>query len=182
MWNDEDNNPYAAFDRRDSTNSDAVYPGSPGARPLFPATSNWQDTERDFLAYRRPSTPPSEDEDDEATQDPPEFLSRPRDLSDESLEDDRSVHHHLPAKKGGYTSRIEQILYENPDLQIEITYAGKNLESGGSYIAYTIRTGVRPLWQEALEHANKLRRTSRYGEDIRNLHRCGKRSSTYTQH
>ena len=32
MWNDEDNNPYAAFDRRDSTNSDVAYPGSPGAR------------------------------------------------------------------------------------------------------------------------------------------------------
>lgn len=46
-------------------------------------------------------------------------------------------------KKGGYDSRIQQILYENPDLPILITHAGKNAESGGSYIAYTIRTGVR---------------------------------------
>jgi hypothetical protein len=46
-------------------------------------------------------------------------------------------------KKGGYDSRIEQILYENPDLPILIVDAGKSLESGGKYIVYTIRTGVR---------------------------------------
>jgi sorting nexin-41/42 len=45
-------------------------------------------------------------------------------------------------KKGGYDSRIEQILYENPDLPILIVDAGKSLESGGKYIVYTIRTGV----------------------------------------
>lgn len=45
-------------------------------------------------------------------------------------------------KKGGYDSRIEQILYENPDLPILIVEAGKSLESGGKYIVYTIRTGV----------------------------------------
>lgn len=47
-------------------------------------------------------------------------------------------------KPGGYDSRIEQILYENPKLSILITDAGKSLESGGRYIVYTIRTGVRP--------------------------------------
>jgi hypothetical protein len=46
-------------------------------------------------------------------------------------------------KKGGYDSRIEQILYENPELPILIVDAGKSLESGGKYIVYTIRTGVR---------------------------------------
>jgi hypothetical protein len=45
-------------------------------------------------------------------------------------------------KKGGYDSRIEQILYENPELPILIVDAGKSLESGGKYIVYTIRTGV----------------------------------------
>lgn len=45
-------------------------------------------------------------------------------------------------KKGGYDSRIEQILYENPELPILITDAGKSVESGGKYIVYTIRTGV----------------------------------------
>lgn len=47
-------------------------------------------------------------------------------------------------KPGGYDSRIEQILYENPKLSILITDAGKSLESGGRYIVYTIKTGVRP--------------------------------------
>jgi hypothetical protein len=45
-------------------------------------------------------------------------------------------------KKGGYDSRIEQILYENPELPILIVDAGKSAESGGKYIVYTIRTGV----------------------------------------
>lgn len=46
-------------------------------------------------------------------------------------------------KPDGYESRIEKILYENPELPILITDAGKSLESGGKYIVYTIRTGVR---------------------------------------
>jgi len=47
-------------------------------------------------------------------------------------------------KPGGYDSRVEQLLYENPELPILITDAGKSVESGGKYIVYTIRTGVRP--------------------------------------
>ena len=66
-------------------------------------------------------------------------MSRPRDLSDDEEE---YAPQRGPRKKGGYDSRVEQILYENEDLQILITDAGKNHESGGSYIAYTIRTGV----------------------------------------
>jgi hypothetical protein len=34
------------------------------------------------------------------------------------------------------------MLFEDPDLPIVITDAGKSHESGGSYIVYTIRTGV----------------------------------------
>jgi hypothetical protein len=45
-------------------------------------------------------------------------------------------------KPGGYDSRIEQILYENPQLPILITDAGKGSD-GTKYISYTIRTGVR---------------------------------------
>jgi len=48
---------------------------------------------------------------------------------------------HIEPRKGGYDSRIEQILYENPDLEIQIISAGKSVEGGG-YIVYTIRTGV----------------------------------------
>ena len=44
-------------------------------------------------------------------------------------------------KPGGYDSRVEQLLYENPNLPILITEAGKGAD-GTKYIAYTIRTGV----------------------------------------
>lgn len=44
-------------------------------------------------------------------------------------------------KPGGYAGRIEQILYENPNLPILITDAGKGSD-GTKYIVYTIRTGV----------------------------------------
>lgn len=61
----------------------------------------------------------------------------------ESDEDDETQEQLAPRRKpGGYDSRIEQILYENPELPILITDAGKSLESGGRYIVYTIRTGV----------------------------------------
>lgn len=53
-------------------------------------------------------------------------------------------------KPGGYSSRIEQILYENPEMPIVITDAGKSVESGGRYIVYTIRTGVRNPWPIAM--------------------------------
>lgn len=45
-------------------------------------------------------------------------------------------------KPGGYDSRIEQLLYENPETPIYITDAGKSVENSGRYIVYTIRTGV----------------------------------------
>lgn len=44
-------------------------------------------------------------------------------------------------KPGGYAGRIEQILYENPNLPILITDAGKGSD-GTKHIVYTIRTGV----------------------------------------
>ena len=86
-------------------------------------------------------------------------MSRPRDLSDDDEEDyNQQRGEGVPRKKGGYDSRVEQILYENPDLQIIITDAGKSLESGGSYIVYTIRTGVC-LVSQAME---KLAISSQY--------------------
>ena len=57
-------------------------------------------------------------------------------------------------KPGGYDSRIEQILYENPDMSIIITDAGKSLESGGRYIVYTIRTGVGSATHSVVGAAN----------------------------
>jgi hypothetical protein len=75
--------------------------------------------------------------------DPPEFISQPHNPSDEEQDEtvqDRSAN--LRRKKGGYDSRVEQILCENEDLQIVITDAGKSQESGAGYIVYTIKTGV----------------------------------------
>ncbi|KAI9815447.1 MAG: Sorting nexin, cytoplasm-to-vacuole targeting pathway/endosomal sorting [Pycnora praestabilis] len=124
MWNDEDNNPYGSFDRRDSATSDNANPSSP--------TSH----------FDRPSTPTSTSSSN--NNEPPEFISRPQDLSDDEERTDHAEHERSSTnapKKGTYDSRIEQILYENPNLPIIITDAGKNHESGGSYIVYTIRTG-----------------------------------------
>lgn len=75
--------------------------------------------------------------------DPPEFISRPRETSDDDDEEEYAAQSRsVQRRKDGYDSRIEQILYENPDLQIVITDAGKSHENGGTYIVYTIRTGV----------------------------------------
>ncbi|OAQ70421.2 sorting nexin-41 [Pochonia chlamydosporia 170] len=124
MWNDEDNNPYGtSFDRRDSQTSSSINPTSP--------------TSRDYRSFDAPRTPTSGSEDDEPV------------FSQASVATRRESHHDVPPqdepvqkrKPGGYTSRIEQILYENPNMPILITDAGKSLESGGRYIVYTIRTG-----------------------------------------
>jgi hypothetical protein len=126
MWNDEDNNPYGtSFDRRDSQTSSSANPLSPKGR--------------DF----RPHTPTSESEDDM-----PHRQSIPTTVTsvgeDEPHHAQQDAESDAPKRKpGGYESRVEQILYENPRLPIIITDAGKSLESGGRYIVYTIRTGVR---------------------------------------
>lgn len=86
----------------------------------------------------RPHTPTSGSE-DEAT----EAVFARRESLPRSDDDDTAKEDNPPRRKpGGYDSRIEQILYENPKLSILITDAGKSLESGGRYIVYTIRTGV----------------------------------------
>ena len=83
-----------------------------------------------------PSSSPPENE-------PPEFLSHPPDISDEEEADyhkDRRQDQTRPNGKEAYDSRIQQLLYENPELEIHITDAGKS--SDGGYIVYRIRTGV----------------------------------------
>ncbi|KAK0666188.1 putative sorting nexin-41 [Cercophora samala] len=120
MWNDdEDNNPYGgSFERRDSFAS--------SANPSSPITRDYR--------YDPPQTPSSTG--DEA---PPHH-----DHSDiESDEEDygRNQDELVPRRKpGGYDSRVEQMLYEHPDMPILITEAGKSSESG-RYIVYTIKTG-----------------------------------------
>ncbi|KAK3368177.1 mRNA capping enzyme alpha subunit-like protein [Podospora didyma] len=123
MWNDEDNNPYGeSFERRDSFSS---------ANPSSPIT-------RDYPRYDAPQTPSSND-------DAPPHVGLARHSSDLDTDDDDDDHAHgelVPRRKpGGYDSRVEQMLYENPELPILIIDAGKSQESGGRYIVYTIKTG-----------------------------------------
>lgn len=124
MWNDEDNNPYGtSFERRDSSASSAPGPNSP-------------DSPRGYNGPQTPST--IDDNDNDAN--PRQYQ---HDTSDAESEDEYgSASKSGPRrKKGGYDSRVEQILYENPELPILIVDAGKSAESGGKYIVYTIRTG-----------------------------------------
>lgn len=93
--------------------------------------------------FDRESTPPSPSS-HSSGQDPPDYLTHENDLSDdepaETYDTQQASHGYL--RRSVYDSRIEQILHENPEMPILITDAGKNHESGGSFIVYTIRTGV----------------------------------------
>ncbi|OJD34880.1 sorting nexin-41 [Diplodia corticola] len=137
MWDDEDNNPYGSFERHDASPSQVGHFGSPGGF--------------------RPMTPPSE-----ASSPPfgsPEYITHRRDLSDVEYDDEPQEPQRIEPKKGGYDSRIEQILYENPQLPILITDAGKSAEGGGKYIVYAIRTGdleVRRRYSEFASLRNVL--------------------------
>ena len=88
--------------------------------------------------FERPVTPPS------GSSSPVNEYPRPE-TSYPSNVSGRDGSTNVSKKKENYDSRVEQILFEYPDLRINIVHAGKNLEGGGSYIAYTIRTGVSSL-------------------------------------
>ncbi|KAJ5108133.1 Sorting nexin-41 [Penicillium angulare] len=137
MWNDEDNNPYGAFDQHEAHLSDSLHSAA-----LSPPV------------YEHDSTPPSSRD---SNLDPPDYLSHPEDLSDPEEADYGAASQQYP-RKSAYDSRIEQILYENPEMAILITDAGKNHEGGGSYIVYTIRTGDLEVRRRYSEFAS-LRKT-----------------------
>ncbi|KAK3313407.1 mRNA capping enzyme alpha subunit-like protein [Apodospora peruviana] len=128
MWNDEDNNPYGGtFERRDSYTSSA--PGQPSSP-----------TTRDYPRYDAPQTPSSPSETDAPPA--PSYARGSSDADTDEEADDNANGELVPRRKpGGYDSRVEQMLYENPELPILITDAGKSSESGGRYIVYTIKTG-----------------------------------------
>ncbi|KAL6832639.1 hypothetical protein V8C40DRAFT_235511 [Trichoderma camerunense] len=123
MWNDEDNNPYgSSFDRRDSQTSSSAIPSSP--------------TSRDYGVFEASHTPSTGSDDAQSPR--PPFSHGVGQIDEEDvLREDTPPRR----KPGGYNSRIEQILYENPNMPIMITDAGKSVESGGRYIVYTIKTG-----------------------------------------
>lgn len=109
--------------------------------PLGPAGGD-SDADSDWVdlvpQYEPPRTPSSTG--DEAP--PHESPGAEDDRQDE--EDARSRGELVPRRKpGGYDSRVEQMLYEDPELPILITDAGKSSENG-RYIVYTIKTGVIP--------------------------------------
>ncbi|PKY01740.1 putative autophagy protein Atg20 [Aspergillus campestris IBT 28561] len=124
MWNDEDNNPYGAFD------NEAQLSESLHSAALSP-----------FFSTR-----------------PPDYLTRQQNLSDEEEDGYPEQEAGGYSRKSVYDSRIEQILYENPEMPILITDAGKNHESGGGYIVYTIRTGDLEVRRRYSEFAS-LRQT-----------------------
>ncbi len=93
----------------------------------------------DQQRFSAPDTPSTTSEDAP----PPQPYQRHSGDTDSEEDYDINVRSLPPRRKpGGYDSRIEQILYENPELPILITDAGKSMETGGRYIVYTIRTGV----------------------------------------
>ncbi|KAJ5742417.1 uncharacterized protein N7511_011436 [Penicillium nucicola] len=138
MWNDEDNNPYGAFDQHQSHLSDSLHSAA-----LSPPL------------YAQDSTPPSSRD---SNQDPPEYITNPEDLSDPEDEVEYGAASQQYPRKSVYDSRIEQILYENPEMPILITDAGKNHESGGGFIVYTIRTADLEVRRRYSEFAS-LRQT-----------------------
>lgn len=140
------------------------------------ADQDWHVVEHGYGGPRTPST--TSDGHDTET----DTRTQQYDTSDAGSDDEYggSVQGAPKRKKGGYDSRIEQILYENPDLPILIVDAGKSLESGGKYIVYTIRTGVWEL-KSKRRLVLMLNRIWKSEEDIRNLRPFGMRSHVYIQ-
>ncbi|KAI1104240.1 hypothetical protein F4804DRAFT_352376 [Jackrogersella minutella] len=146
MWNDEeDNNPYGtSFDRRDSITSSSAHPTSPGSHDSLDESLDEADPEWEYVdqanRFETPNTPSTTSED--APPPPPTYGRQITEPESDEEYGVQSQDQTAPRRKpGGYDSRIEQILYENPEFPILITDAGKSLESGSKYIVYTIRTG-----------------------------------------
>lgn len=118
----------------------SIFLGDPSETEFDADIEGWDIVEHDFGGDRTPSTI-SENNDNV-----PEQRKLSYDTSEAGSDEDYGEASQATRrqKKGGYDSRIEQILYENPELPILIVDAGKSSESGGKYIVYTIRTGV---WQ-----------------------------------
>ncbi|KAL3463954.1 hypothetical protein BJX64DRAFT_255942 [Aspergillus heterothallicus] len=138
MWNDEDNNPYGAFD------SEARLSESLHSTSLSPPLYN-----TDY-----PPPPSSQSSNPDISD-----FSQPHEASDDDAgEYDAQQSGAGYTRKSVYDSRIEQLLYENPEMPILITDAGKNHEGGGSFIVYTIRTGDLEVRRRYSEFAS-LRQT-----------------------
>ncbi|KAL4803454.1 hypothetical protein BDV18DRAFT_144772 [Aspergillus unguis] len=135
MWNDEDNNPYGAFDS-EARLSESLHSATLDSpyNPDYPPPPSSHSSNPDISDFEQHHDPSDDDEGDFGAQ--------------------QSGY----TRKSVYDSRIEQLLYENPELPIIITDAGKNHEGGGSFIVYTIRTGDLEVRRRYSEFAS-LRQT-----------------------
>ncbi|KAL4785392.1 sorting nexin-41 [Aspergillus varians] len=138
MWNDEDNNPYGAFDSeaRLSESLHSTTLDSPLYDPEYPPPPSIQSSNPDIS----------------------DFSQHPELSDDEDGDYDTHQAGAGYSRKNVYDSRIEQLLYENPEMPIIITDAGKNHEGGGGFIVYTIRTGDLEVRRRYSEFAS-LRQT-----------------------
>jgi hypothetical protein len=145
MWNDdEDNNPYSGgFDQRTSHTATLGSQGYSALSANHHDEGGWESVDQGFES----SPPSSAATRDDLTQ----LHTQPFGASDDERDDDSGSH---PArataaavdagrrrKPGAYHSRIEQMLYDHPELPILIIDAGKSVEGNGKFTAYTIRTG-----------------------------------------
>lgn len=140
MW--EDNNPLAYDDESPTFDH-------------FPGTSDYahhhlsHDSDNDSDNEHASSPPASPD----SHKPPPTFLTRTpseRSRDDEhrsntrplSKEEEEDEEYRRMRREHGYSGRVEQMLLERDNVEIEITDAGKNHEGTGGFIVYTIKTGV----------------------------------------
>lgn len=130
--------------------------------PKPQADLDWEFVEHGYAGPRTPSTTDDNHHDTETDR------AQHYETSDNGTDDEYGGPSPPKRKKGGYDSRIEQILYENPELPILIVDAGKSLESGGKYIVYTIRTGVR-IPGVCATLMLRLNRTLKFVDDIPSL-------------
>lgn len=107
--------------------------------------SDWEKI--DVPQYDAPETPSSVGDES------PPLPAHAHALSDDDSDEEARAQAHgelVPRRKpGGYDSRIEQMLYENPELPILIVDAGKSQETGGRFIVYAIKTAV---WRPIVPH------------------------------
>ncbi|KAK6542862.1 Sorting nexin, cytoplasm-to-vacuole targeting pathway/endosomal sorting [Orbilia ellipsospora] len=136
MW--EDNNPLSYGSSPPTSPYDHIQTpfGHHHGPPSPSADSSENDEVPDFTSKSRD---PNEHNGHEAPDTAP---GRTVNDTDTDIDEEEEDYYGGRRKKGGYSSRVEQILWETKDLEIYIVDAGKNVDgSGGNFIVYTIRTG-----------------------------------------
>lgn len=120
-------NPHLIHDDHDNSDDDEHHQAHLDHSP--PASPDSHKPPPTFLTR----TPSERSRDDEPS------LGRSRPLNQEEQEDEE---YRRMRREQGYSGRVEQMLLERDNIEIEITDAGKNHEGTGGFIVYTIKTGV----------------------------------------